>query len=351
MKHFIFTLQSVVKIVFERKVNTALIAVVMTVSIICSLFLVSYGYQVAKDSQENNIQARIWYFYTETANIEQTLSLRKKLNDNNCLYSLIVAGKSQTLQYIGGKETPLEINVACELHSEKLLTTATLGTIRFSFGNEAVITKDGFIRDYLTIGTSVFNVIAYGFHSITPFIDTMFPIYAFISKEAYENLSLNTETVIITLKQALNEDEHEDFLSFIDGYIHFTDVIAPFVPQKKSIEATQLFTAFLLLCLSFINVYSIFLYLSQKRKKEYEVYHVCGASRYYVFFDILTFVVLLTGVFFILSCLLYSLFSPLLKGFNLYYPINAYVILMTLLLIAFPASVVIMRLERSVNRK
>ena len=352
MKRIIQIFSSTLKAAAERKKSTGLIVLVLTVSIAAALFLTAYGYESRQEQIRSDFASKTWLLNIAPTDLNAAEGLKNKDSERYGLFSFFVTGESYIYKYSNQGEIKYNVKIGSELLNQSMILTYEVKATPEEDREALSCSSEGsLIHHSELIGDLEFFVVGMGKHNMESFLEGK-PISYLVSRDDFSALGIAVDNVLITTKAYLAEDESEELLRFVseDCGIEVTDIIPPAIKEDKSIEKLQLVVAFMLLCLSSLNVLSVFLYISEKRRTEYGVYRICGAAKSYVLADLSAMIFFLTAISFAAANGLYRLLLPLLKSLGVGYSSNAYVTLVTLVLTLAPMLAVAVCVGRRVNK-
>ncbi len=345
MKRFEFLALSLLSILKREKINGILAVILLVVSTLCSLFLLSYGYDSAKKSQQNKLEARMWCL--DVSLTGEIADFSKELQEKYDILSGLVIGKCRLPKYTAQGEGYEDALVGTEIADKSSFMT-TFGVNKFKSVDEVLIGGSGSFPDgKININGTDFNVIGDGFYSYahgSPFFEN--PKF-YVSPESYTFHGFETVGLCIVFRDAVTEEQYEEFFSLISNFFEIGEIHIPeYDADKEQIEELRLCAAAFVICLSFVNVFAVFSYILEKNKTDFRVIRLCGGTKKYVLLMAVFLLFALVLFSFAVSCGLYLLLTVLLKNTSFYYPLSPYVAFVGFALDILPALVCVAGVKR-----
>lgn len=332
------SLSSVWKLLRTRRVNFFMAWLVLTASAFCGLFVTAMGCANARETQKNAYQSRSLSFSLENAAPQSVLKAMQAVAKICPLDSCVVFSEVERTQslYNGAGTTAVqdEVCIAAEytLGGECLLSRdASRSGVDLNRG-EVLLAGDVSYNPNdppkFTLNQTPFSSVGSGAHRYySSYNLSLSNAELWMSREDFLKTAQTVDEVCFMLREAPDEAALEKILQSISPYITPTQLRYTPPEQGLQVEKSKLLVSFLLLFVSFVNVQTIFRFLSAKRKKEFRIYRIYGAKRAYIFWDIFLMIFVVSLLSFGSAVLLYEILQPFAVPYQLNYPLNTFTVL------------------------
>ena len=332
------SLSSVWKLLCTRRVNFFMAWLVLTASAFCGLFVTAMGCANARETQKNAYQSRSLSFSLENAAPQSVLKAMQAVAKICPLDSCVVFSEAERTQslYNGAGTTAVqdEVCIAAEytLGGECLLSRdASRSGVDLNRG-EVLLAGDVSFNPNdppkFTLNQTPFSSVGSGAHRYySSYNLSLSNAELWMSREDFLKTAQTVDEVCFMLREAPDEAALEKILQSISPYITPTQLRYTPPEQGLQVEKSKLLVSFLLLFVSFVNVQTIFRFLSAKRKKEFRIYRISGANRAYIFWDIFLMIFVVSLLSFGSAVLLYEILQPFAAPYQLNYPLNTFTVL------------------------
>ena len=338
MKRYIFGLQNAFRIIKTQKLNSILILSVLSVSFACCLFTLAMGSKEAKSENESLEISRSIYFRSLSADKSSVYAFYNALEDYCDIDAYLAVGNTicTTTVYStsGEKNEARKIVIASDFLCNKTnfyfdpfvpgKSTLTNGEVFYELDYWNGINPDAPILNGKKF--SPVRLADFKYFNSSELLKNQ-PLLYLTSDDFTDRVNEITD-VCVLLTKAPSDSQIEDILNIGNKFFSLNDVVLPHSPDGLQVQKSKAFISVILLILSFVNIKSAFVFICQSRRKEFFIYRMYGATKFYICVDILEMILTFSIISFAFSICLYLVAYPILKCFGIDYPLNIYTVLM-----------------------
>lgn len=336
MKRYIFSLQNTFRIIKTQKLNSILILSVLSVSFTCCLFTLAMGSKEAKLENENLEISRSIYFRNLSADKSSVYAFYNALGDYCDIDAYLAVGNTfctTTVYSASGKKSEAKkIVIASDFLCDKTnfyfdpfapgKSVLTNGEVFYELDYWNGIDPDAPILNGKKF--SPVRLADFKYFNSSELLKNQ-PLLYLTSDDFIDRANEITDVCVLLTKKP-SDSQIEDILNISNNFFSLNDVVLPHSPGGLQVQKSKAFIAVVLLLLSFINIKSAFVFVCQSRRKEFFIYRMYGATKFYICVDILEMILTFSIISFVLSICIYLITYPILKYFGIDYPLNIYTV-------------------------